>query len=106
MNKKYIIRKNEEISKIMKNCIKKNSEYFVFYFRKSTNNYNRYCISISKKIGKAHIRNYYKRVIKDILMKKKFNKSCDCVIIVRKAVTYASYDSIMADLTKIMEGEI
>ena len=66
MNKKYIIRKNEEIQKIIKKSKKIINKYFIIYYSPNSYNYNRYCISVSKKIGKAHVRNLYKRRIKDI----------------------------------------
>ena len=60
MKKKYIIRKNEEIQEIVKTSKKLVNKYFIVYFRKNDFQYNRYCISVSKKLGKAHIRNLYK----------------------------------------------
>ena len=83
MNKKYIIRKNEEIQKILQNSKKIVNKYFVIYYSKNNSNYNRYCISVSKKIGKAHTRNLYKRRIKDILSKNDINLSMDYVIILK-----------------------
>ena len=69
MNKKFIVRKNEEIQEIIKRSNKKYNKFFVIYCAKNSLGYNRFCISVGKKIGKAHTRNLYKRRIKDILMK-------------------------------------
>ena len=103
MNKKYIIRKNEEIQNIISNSSKKANKYFVVYYLKNNLNYNRYCISVSKKIGKANIRNLYKRRIKDILIKNKLDKSYDCVIILRKAILDINYINIKEELLNILE---
>ena len=103
MNKKYIIRKNEEIQDIINNSSKKNNNYFVVYYRKNYFDYNRYCISISKKIGKANVRNLYKRRIKDIIMKNKIDNSYDCVIILRKAILDISFIDIKNELVNILE---
>ena len=103
MNKKYIIRKNEEIQSIVNNSSKKVSKSFVIYYLKNNYDYNRYCISVSKKIGKANIRNLYKRRIKDILMKNKLDKSYDCVIILRKAILDINYINIKEELLNILE---
>ena len=73
-------------------------------YLKNEMNYNRYCISVSKKIGKANIRNLYKRRIKDILMKNKVDKSYDCVIILRKAILDINYINIKEELLSILEG--
>ena len=105
MNKKYIIKKNEEIQKIIKNSKKIVSKYFIIYFVNNNLKYNRYCISVSKKIGKANIRNLYKRRIKDILMKNNFNSSNDYVIILRKPILDISYQEINNEIIKYLEGD-
>ena len=106
MNKKYIIRKNEEIEVIVKTGKKSVSKYFVIYYIENSNSFNQYCISVSKKIGKAHVRNKIKRRIKDILMKNKMDLSKKCVIIVRKEAICVSYSQLQEVLLKQMKGEI
>lgn len=104
MNKKYIIRKNEEIKDIIAKHDKKIiCDVFIIYKRKNNLNYNKYCISITKKIGKANIRNLFKRRIKDILMKNNFNNSNDYVIILRKAILEKKYLEINDILKKYLE---
>lgn len=104
MNKKYIIRKNEEIQKIIRKSKKIVSKYYIIYYQKNDFNYNRYCVSVSKKIGKANKRNLYKRRIKDILMKNDINQSNDYVIILRKAILDIKYQDMSAELIKCIEG--
>lgn len=103
MNKKYIIKKNEEIQQIIGNSNKKVNKYFVIYFRKNNYNFNRYCISVSKKIGKANVRNFYKRRIKDILMKNNINFSKDYVIILRVNILNLNYEQIQSELINIIK---
>ena len=105
MNKKFIVRENEEIQEIIKKNKKIINKYFIIYFIKNDLNYNRYCISVGKKIGKAHTRNLYKRRVKDILMKNNINSSCDYVIILRTAIIDAGYDKINSELIKVLKGE-
>lgn len=105
MNKKYIIRKSEEIQDIIKKSKKIVNKYFIIYCRKNKDNYNRYCVSVSKKIGKANVRNLYKRRIKDILMKNNINYSNDYVIILRKPILDISYQEINDELLKCLKGE-
>lgn len=105
MNKKYIIRKNEEIQKIIKNSNKIVNKYFIIFHTKNSLNYNRYCISVSKKIGKAHTRNLYKRRIKDILTKNIINFSNDYVIILRNVILDINYQKINDELIKLLKGE-
>lgn len=103
MNKKYIIKKNEEIQKIIGDSNKKVNKYFVIYFRKNNYNFNRYCISVSKKIGKANVRNLYKRRIKDILMKNNINFSKDYVIILRVNILNLNYEQIQNELINVLK---
>lgn len=105
MNKKYIIKKNEEIKKIISNSKKKVSKFFIVYYLKNNLDYNRYCISVSKKIGNAVIRNLYKRKIKDILMKNNINFSCDYVIILRTAILGAEHEIIKNEIIGTLKGE-
>jgi ribonuclease P protein component len=105
MKKKYIIRKNEEIQEIVKTSKKLVNKYFIVYFRKNNFQYNRYCVSVSKKIGKAHTRNLFKRRIKDILMKNKLNNSMDYVIILRNAVIGITYENMQYELLNILKGD-
>lgn len=103
MNKKYIIKKNEEIQQIIGNSNKKVNKYFVIYFQKNNFNFNRYCTSVSKKIGKANVRNLYKRRIKDILMKNNINFSKDYVIILRVNILNLNYEQIQSELINIIK---
>ena len=105
MNKKFIVRKNEEIQEIIKSNKKIVNKYFVIYYAKNDLNYNRFCISVGKKIGKAHTRNLYKRRVKDILMKNVINSSNDYVIILRTNILGSSYQEVSNELLKLLRGE-
>lgn len=104
MNKKFIIRKNEDIQELIKKASKKANKYYVIYYNKNSFGYNRYCISVSKKIGKAHTRNLYKRRVKDILMKNNINNSSDYVIILRNAILDVNYEVMQNELINILGG--
>lgn len=105
MNKKYIIRKNEEIQVVIEHNHKKVNKYFVIYYKNSILGYNRFCISVSKKIGKANIRNLYKRRIKDILLKNTLDTSNDYVIILRNSILNLKYSDIKDEILKLLKGE-
>ena len=105
MNKKFIVRKNEEIQEIIKRSNKKYNKFFVIYCAKNSLGYNRFCISVGKKIGKAHTRNLYKSRIKDILMNNNIDSSNDYVIILRTDILGNSYQKISDELLKLLRGE-
>ncbi len=105
MNKKYIIKKNEEIQDVISNSKKLINKYYVIYYKKNDYQYNRYCISVGKKIGKANVRNLYKRRIKDILMKNNIINSYDYVIILRNAILNINYSEMTESLINLLKGE-
>ena len=104
MNKKFIIRKNEEIVDIVKKGRKLINKYYVIYIKDNNLNYNRFCVSVSKKIGKANVRNLYKRKIKDILLKNKIDKNNDYVIILRNLVVGSTYEKLKNELLELLKG--
>lgn len=105
MNKQFIIKESEEIAKIVKVGKKSVSTFFIIYYIESKNTFNQYCISVSKKIGKAHIRNKIKRRLKDILMKNRIDLNRKYVIIIRKEAINASYEELKEILIKQVKGE-
>lgn len=67
MNKQYILKKNHDIDSLVKEKQSVGNTYFAIYYRKSES--LQIVVSVSKKLGKAVVRNYQKRVIKEILRK-------------------------------------
>ncbi len=105
MNKKYIIQKNEEIAFIVKTGKRQNGKFYIIYNIESKHQYNKYCVSVSKKLGKANIRNKMKRRTKDILMKNKMDLGKKYVIIIKKEALVASYKELEIDLINLIKGE-
>ena len=106
MNKEYIIRKNEEISHIVKTGKKTVSKFYIIYNIEREERDNQYCISVSKKLGRAHIRNKIKRIKKDILIKNKMAFNRKYVIIIRKDAVTASYNDLRENLIKQIKETI
>ena len=96
MKKINIIKKNEDFKKIidMNNCYKNNC--LIIHYGNNNLEYYRFGISVSKKIGNAVTRNYYKRVIRNIVdnHKKLYSKGKDYIIILRKACIEMNYSEI------------
>lgn len=68
MNRKYSLKKNYEIEKLVRAKVSVGNKYFAIYYRKHNLN-TEIAISVSKKNGNAVERNYQKRVIKEIVRK-------------------------------------
>ena len=95
MKKINIVKKNTEFNNIIKVDKKYYNDIFYIYIVDNSYPYNRYGISVSKKVGNAVTRNLYKRRIKDIIddMDIKF-KGKDVVIISRPKLKFCDYNYI------------
>lgn len=102
MKKINIIKSNDEYNRIIKNIKPyKTKELIVFVEKKETDKY-RFGFSISKKIGKAVIRNKIKRQLKNILDKNNYENNFNCIIMVRKGILDSSFSDIEKLLNDIL----
>ena len=104
MKKKEIVKKTWEFDDIIKNgkCIK--NRYFIIHTKDNDSLYSRYGISVSKKIGNAVTRNYYKRKIRSIIdnYKKQYNNKTDYIIILRKAALDLSHEQLQQEFFNLI----
>lgn len=103
MNKKYILQKNEDIVLVIKIGIKKVFKHFIIYRKENKLTYSRFCISVSKKIGNAVVRNKLKRQVKDIIMKNMVTKNEDYVIILSSSFKELSFLEKKSEILKGIE---
>jgi len=103
MKKVNIVKKNIEFNNIIKIGKKYSTDIFYVYVVDNPYNYNRYGISVSKKIGNAVIRNKYKRRIKDIIddANIKFN-GLDIILISRPKLKYCDYNYIKKNIINLI----
>ena len=66
MNKDYILKANHEIEELLKDKNSVGSKYYAVYYKKDAGD-TKIAISVSKRLGKANVRNYQKRITKEIL---------------------------------------
>ena len=70
--------------------------YLVLYARKNRTQINRVGITVSKKLGKAHIRNRIRRRIREVyrLNEEKFLPGWDIVVVARSKAAEAPFDKL------------
>lgn len=108
MIKQYRIRKNEEFSKIVAKKQSIASGNFVLYYNDSKEEYSRIGISVSKKLGKAVVRNKIKRQVR-MMVNEVYdyrNNKLDLIIIVRNKYLNNTYKDNRLDLEKLIKKAI
>lgn len=105
MKKEEVVKKNREFDYIIQNGKYKKNNDFVIYYMENDKNINRFGISVSKKIGNAVTRNYYKRVIRNICDKSKnlYSNSKDYIIIMRKGLIMLNFDKAYESMNDLLK---
>lgn len=84
MKKKFVLKKNEDFKKLIKEGNFSNNSVFTIYSMKNDLGYSRFGISAGKKHGNAIVRNKLKNQIRMMLHNNiKFDRSYDYLIMVK-----------------------
>ena len=104
IKKLYVVRTSREFNDIIKNgeCIK--NRFFVIHSINNNLSYDRFGISVSKKLGNAVFRNKYKRKIRAMIdnYKKDYVNHKDYIIILRKEAISKSFKDLNEEFLKLM----
>lgn len=104
MKKLYIVKTTRQFDNIIKTgkCYK--NKYFVVYNKDNSLKYDRFGISVTKKLGNAVFRNKYKRIIRSILdnYKKLYINHKDYIIILRKDAIDCEYETLTKELFSLL----
>lgn len=105
MKRINVIKDNAEFSVVMNNGFYRKDKNFIIYSLKNNLNKVRFGISVPTKLGKAHIRNYYKRVVRQICDNNKtyYSNDKDYVIIIRKGSLDSSYQELENSFRTLMD---
>ena len=104
MKKINIIKENREFDRIIKNHqAYRDKYYYVYVENNNSEEIYKFGISVSKKIGNAVTRNFYKRRIRNILDKNIYKKGIKCIIILRKGALDASFEQLEKSLINILK---
>jgi ribonuclease P protein component len=105
MRKLYIVKTTRQFEDIIKTGICKKNKYFVVHQKDNNLKYDRFGISVSKKLGNAVFRNKYKRIIRSILdnYKKLYINNKDYIIILRKEAIDCDYELLNKELISLIK---
>lgn len=104
MNKKFVIKESRKFEELIKTGQQVKSRHFIIFYQPSCLSYNKYGVSVGKKIGSAVVRNHLKRKTRAILRnyQKNYAFCFDCIIMVRKSCLDLSYLEMDKDLNKLL----
>ena len=98
MKKINILKNNRDFTRIIKGNNSFKYKDYIIYIERDTNDLYKFGISVSKKIGNAVVRNRLKRQIKNIIDKKRYENSFNCIIILRKGILAKSFNEMSEEL--------
>ncbi|MDR1773874.1 MAG: ribonuclease P protein component [Clostridioides sp.] len=100
------IKKDSDFRKVYKFGKSYSNKYLVLYFLKNNTDTTRLGISISKKVGKANVRNKIRRRIKEVFrlnIVDKILRGYDIVFIARVAASEATYEDIRKSMNFLIK---
>ena len=99
MKKEFRVRKNEDFSRIIKKKQSMANPSFIIYYLKNDLDHARIGISVSKKLGKAVIRNKIKRQVRMMLQQTiNFDDNYDYIVIIRNKYLDLDFNSNLNEL--------
>ena len=108
MRKLYIVKEEKDFNKIIKTGKLNKNKYYVIYSLKNTFPYDRFGVSVPKKLGNAVFRNKYKRKLRSIIdiYRKDCNNSKDYIIILRSKAKDLTFEEMKNNLIELLkQGE-
>lgn len=104
MNKKYILKNNYDIQKLVNAKRSVGNKYYAVYYQYISKSDIQIAVATSKKIGNAVVRNHERRVIKEIF-RKSISKlqNIKVLIIVKKTSLNLEYAEKEDQINKLIE---
>lgn len=106
MKKKFVVKKAQDFDDIINRGYSKKNSSFAIYYKNNDIKYDRYGISVGKKLGNAVFRNKYKRKIRAIVdnYKKDYVNTKDYIIILRRSAVDKNFQELTEDFNKLMHS--
>ena len=104
MQKQYRLKKSEEIANIVKNRKRIGNNNYIIYYKETKEEKCKVAISVSKKYGKAFLRNYAKRIVREIIREPiKKIKNVNFVIVVKENAKNTEFLTLKDELLNMIK---
>ena len=102
------IKKRKDFLKVYEDGVRVNSKNFIVILSRNQAGNKRLGITVTKKVGNAVKRNRIKRLLREFfrLNKEALPDSFDIVIIVKKGVTFLTYNDVYEELTALLTESV
>lgn len=106
MRKLYIVKNQRDFDRIIKEGRFRKNNSYVIYYDKNELPYDRFGISVGKRIGNAVNRNKHKRKLRAIIdnYKKLYVNNRDYIIILRGSAKDREYQELNIDFLNLMDN--
>lgn len=106
MRKLYIVKNQRDFDRIIKEGRFRKNNSYVIYYDKNEFPYDRFGISVGKRIGNAVNRNKHKRKLRAIIdnYKKLYVNNRDYIIILRGSAKDREYQELNIDFLNLMDN--
>ena len=106
MRKLYIVKNQRDFDRIIKEGRYRKNNSYVIYYEKNELPYDRFGISVGKRIGNAVNRNKHKRKVRAIIdnYKKLYVNNRDYIIILRGSAKDREYQELNTDFLNLMDN--
>lgn len=106
MKKLYIVKESKDFERIINHGKSIKNKYYIIHKVENNLPYDRYGISVSKKLGNAVFRNKYKRKMRSIIdnYKKIYINNEDYIIILRREAINKPYDLLEKEFFALMNN--
>ena len=104
MKKLYVVKSTRDFDDIINNGKNIRNKYYSIYYKDNNLKYDRFGISVGKKLGNAVFRNKYKRKLRSIIdiYKKDYNNRRDYIIILRKEAIDKDFTLLKEEFINLM----